>query len=232
VQLPKIFTATNVIIPSILDTSDHIQALYPFFRGLTHEIRNPVQGILTSAEALRCLLEENHSVKTLLDLIQRECVRIDALLSDLVVLSEPLSINAEPQSLEQLLLECSRIFPGALSVDMAEDLPAVRFDRAGLRRVILGVLQNAVESQCQEKVLLSAKRNGLYLWIEVKDHGAGILPEDLPRVKEPFFTTRPRKAGLGLTIADRIVRLHNGDLLIESEPGKGTTVSIALLLER
>ena len=223
----------NAIILFKLDTSDQFQSLKPFFRGLGHEIRNPVQGILASAEALRCLIQEDAPVTKLLEMIQRECIRIDALLSDLVALSEPICLDAEPQTLVSLLSECARMHSTTITTEISDDLPPLRFDRTALRRAVLAVLQNAAESEFQDqKILLSAENIGQSIQITVKDYGRGILPEDLQRVAEPFFSTRPRKAGLGLTIAERIVRLHNGDFHIQSEPGKGTVVTILLSVER
>jgi len=226
------FTFMDAIICFRLNTSDQFQTIKPFFRGLTHEIRNPVQGILAAAEALRCLIKEDVSITRFLDMIQQECVRIDALLSDLMVLSEPVCLDPHPQALQPLMMECARMFSNILTTEISDDLPPLRFDRAGLRRTILAVLQNAAESEIQDhKILFSAQKLESSIRILVKDPGRGILPEDLPHVIEPFFSTRSRKAGLGLTIAERIITLHNGTLHIESEPDKGTTVTISLPVE-
>jgi len=211
-----------------LNNSDYFEKFNTVIRGLTHEIRNPVQGILTSAEALRYFLEENHSAGRLLDLIQRECVRINGLLTDLVALAEPLNLSKEPQSILTILQECGRMHPNLVtSVDST--LPLMRLDPTGFRRAILAVLQNAVDSQPQGgEFHMKAEANQERITIAISDRGCGIDPKDLPYVVDPFFSTRPKRAGLGLTIALKVVNQHEGDLKIESELGKGTVVTIVL----
>jgi len=210
-----------------LDISDYFQTLEPLFRGLTHEIRNPVQGILASAEALRCRLEEDASGVKLLDMIQRECVRINGLLTDLLTLSEPVHVGSSPVALAKLLEECVRMYPNIVVSRIDADLPEIHCDRTALRRAILAILQNALESKSQNNsVSLSAERAGESVKITIMDQGGGISAEDLNHVLEPFFSTKKAKAGLGLTIAERILRLHKGDFQIDSRPSEGTVVTM------
>ena len=209
-----------------MDTSDYFQTLEPLFRGLTHEIRNPVQGILASAEALRCRLEEDASGVKLLDMIQRECVRINGLLTDLLTLSEPVRVGSLVP-LAKLLEECVRMYPNIVISHIDADLPGIHCDRTALRRAILAILQNALESKSQNNsVSLSAERAGESVKITIMDQGDGISAEDLNHVLEPFFSTKKAKAGLGLTIAERILRLHKGDFQIDSRPSEGTVVTM------
>jgi signal transduction histidine kinase len=212
-----------------LDVSDYFQTLEPLFRGLTHEIRNPVQGILASAEALRCRLDEDDSGVKLLDMIQRECLRINGLLTDLLTLSEPVRVSSTAAPLSKLLEECIRMYPNAIVNRIDPDLPQIHCDRISLRRAILAILQNAMESKSQNNsVSLLAERTGESVKIMISDQGEGISAEDLNHVLEPFFSTKPKKAGLGLTIAERILRLHNGDFRIESRLSEGTVVTLIL----
>jgi len=64
--------------------------------------------------------------------------------------------------------------------------------------------------------------------VVISDTGAGIRKEDLPRIFDPYFTTKPAGTGLGLAIVHKIVEAHDGEIRVESEPGKGTTVSVSL----
>jgi signal transduction histidine kinase len=214
-----------------LDISDDYERLEPLFRGLTHEIRNPVQGILASAEALRCRIEEDASGVKLLDMIQRECVRINGLLTDLLTLSEPVRVASSLVPLAKLLEECVRMYPNNVVSQIDVDLPEIHCDRPALRRAILAILQNALESKSQNNsVSLSAERAGESVKITIADQGDGISAEDLNHILEPFFSTKPRKAGLGLTIAERILKLHKGDFRIESRPSEGTIVTMIVPL--
>jgi signal transduction histidine kinase len=213
-----------------LEPADRFQLLEPLLRGLTHEIRNPVQGILASSEALRCRFEDPASVK-LLEMIQRECVRVEQLLVDLLDLARPVERHPNPQSVKGVLEECVRVIQqhtGEIRSEIAQDLPLVYVDSGSLRRAFLAVLENAVESKSSAPIRVTAENLGKQIQIRIQDNGEGILAEDMEHVMEPFFSTRPKKAGLGLTIAERIVRLHQGEFQIESQRGEGTGVIIRL----
>ena len=78
----------------------------------------------------------------------------------------------------------------------------------------------------------TAVSEGGFVDIAVRDEGAGIAPENLEKIFEPFFTTKARGTGLGLAITKRIVEQHLGRIMVESEIGKGTTVTVRLPVER
>src|ERR1035437_10006292 len=90
---------------------------------------------------------------------------------------------------------------------------------------------NAIEvSQRGGEIWVAEGYEGLWSFVEVRDHGAGMTHETLQRACDPFFTTRPgQRQGLGLSVASGIARRHGGDLSIKSEPGKGACVLISLL---
>ncbi len=215
-----------------LEPPDRYQLLEPLLRGLTHEIRNPVQGILASSEALRCRFEEDAGSVKLLEMIQRECLRVEQLLIDLLDLARPVEPHSSPQSLNRVLEESIRVIQqqhaGEIHAEIPPDLPFACIDSASLRRAFLAILKNAMESKSAGPIRVTAENLGKQIQIRIQDSGEGILAEDLEHVGEPFFSTRPKKAGLGLTIADRIVRLHQGDFQIESQRGEGTGVVIRL----
>jgi signal transduction histidine kinase len=228
------FQLTDIIEVN-LEPADRFQLLEPLLRGLTHEIRNPVQGILASSEALRCRFEEDPASVKLLEMIQRECLRVEQLLIDLLDLARPVECHPNPQSVKGVLEESVRVIQqqhtGEIRTEIAKDLPLAYVDSGCLRRAFLAVLKNAVESKSSAPIRVTAENLGNQIQIRIQDGGEGILAEDMEHVMEPFFSTRPKKAGLGLTIADRIVRLHHGDFRIESQRGKGTGVIILLPIQ-
>jgi signal transduction histidine kinase len=122
--------------------------------------------------------------------------------------------------------------------EFASDLPMVRVDRQQLRQVFLNLFTNAGDAMPDGGTLTI--RTGVpqttpgNICIEIADTGIGIAPENLPKVLDPFFTTKPEGegTGLGLPICKRIVQEHQGTLEITSEVGKGTTISIAMPLFR
>jgi signal transduction histidine kinase len=216
-----------------LSDQDRFDILEPILHGLVHELRNPIQGILASADALRCLTENSSSTQ-LLDMIQRECVRMEQLLADLLEMGRLPTIDRQKgQSLSALLENLLREFHKQsgvqLTAEIPPNLPAVFMDQHAMQHAIRALVQNAIESGPDGitiRVIATAEEDSIRVRIE--DNGGGISTDDLSKVLHAFFSTRPRKSGLGLTIAERNIRLHGGSLQIESENGRGTTVTLSL----
>ncbi len=121
-----------------------------------------------------------------------------------------------------------------LRLDLAPELPAVEGDPRALNQVFLNLLKNAAEALEGRggTVWVSACQEGEWVRVEVRDDGPGIAPEALPRVFEPFHTTKPagRGTGLGLSISRRIVSEHGGTLEVRSGPGAGASFAVRLPL--
>lgn len=119
-----------------------------------------------------------------------------------------------------------------LAVDVPDDLPEVAGARSDLEQVFLNLISNAREAMPQGgRLSIAARRAGAgRLEIAIEDTGHGIPPENLPRVEEPFFTTKPQGTGLGLPICRSIVWEMGGRMEIKSESGRGTRVTITLPL--
>jgi signal transduction histidine kinase len=117
-----------------------------------------------------------------------------------------------------------------LRVEIDGDAPGVRADPGRLRQVLQNLLDNAVQASPPgaEVVLRGAAATGGRVAIEIADRGKGIAEADLPRIFEPFYTTRADGTGLGLAIVQKIVRAHDGDVLVRSTPGEGTSFTVLL----
>lgn len=127
--------------------------------------------------------------------------------------------------------------PIMLEQSIEPDLPAIRADQTRVRQVLLNLLSNAIKYTEQGEVTISASRNEEYVIISVTDTGVGIPAEQLDKIFEEFFrvdassTRTVDGLGLGLSITHRLVKLHGGDIWVESEPGKGSKFSVALPIE-
>jgi signal transduction histidine kinase len=124
----------------------------------------------------------------------------------------------------------------AVAPEFDPAVPPIQADRQQLRQVLLNLFTNAADAMPAGGRLTPRVRPGTLppdrpaVVVEVADTGSGIPAELLPRVAEPFFTTKPegKGTGLGLAICKRIVQQHQGTLAVESESGKGTTVRVTL----
>jgi signal transduction histidine kinase len=118
--------------------------------------------------------------------------------------------------------------------DVKEGLPVMTIDATQITQMLVNLVQNSVDAISspggEVKLAAHLADGGSAVQIEVKDNGCGIPPNNLPKLFTPFFTTKePGKGtGLGLAIAYGIVKMHSGDISVQSERGKGTTFSISL----
>jgi signal transduction histidine kinase len=104
-----------------------------------------------------------------------------------------------------------------------------RADGEQLKRAFLNLAQNAIESmEGRGELVVRLAQRGERTAVEFRDRGPGIAAEDLPRILEPFFTTKRGGTGLGLAISARVVERHGGTLRVHSVPGAGTTVTVEL----
>ncbi len=203
--------------------------------GIAHEIRNPLAGIGAAVEVLADNRGSNNGQdKEIVEEIQRQIHRLNTTLRELLDFSRP----REPEITRCDLCDLVKpmlafIRPDAqkqhirIVEDCATELPPLWVDPSQIQQVILNILINAVQSMPHGGTLsLHAEADAKTLRLSVSDTGVGISPENLSRVFIPFFTTKHRGTGLGLAIARSIMEKHGGAIRLDSEPGRGTTVTL------
>jgi len=211
---------------------------------MAHEIRNPLAGMAAGIQHLLTKFDKDDDRHEALERIQREGERVNSLIEDILLISRPPRLNLAACDVVAILEELvgqRRHKATAQGVeivtDFAPDLPEVRVDRARLMQVFSNLVANAAEampSGGQLRVAARAPVSGesqvRYLEVVIQDGGLGIKAEELPKIFQPFYTTKARGTGLGLPIAQRIVEGHKGELTVESREGEGTTVTVRLPL--
>lgn len=209
--------------------------------GIAHELRNGLNPISGSVEYLQRELKPEGENAVLMGLIVRECTRLNRFVTDLLnyarerdLVVEPLDLGAQLEELCETLQRDPRCENGVRVVG-AGPAEAVRLrgDGEQLRQVWLNLVNNALDAMAGGGTLTVRWRTspeGRAI-VEFADEGAGMAPEHLPRVGEPFFTTKPGGTGLGVAIAQRIVERHGGTLAFESAPGRGTVARVCLPAE-
>ncbi len=205
--------------------------------GIAHELRNGLKPISGSVEYLQRELKLTGEEAQLMDLIARESNRLNTFVTDLLSYSRERDLALEPVEIGDHLGEVASALRhdprrGArveIRCEPGEPV-CLSVDREQLRQVWLNLAGNALEAMGEQGVLAVrwlAPEPG-QVAVEFEDSGPGIAAEDLPRVGEPFFTTKRGGTGLGLAIAQRIVERHGGVLTLESEAGHGTTARVQL----
>ena len=214
---------------------------------VAHEVNNPLSGILTYAKLLRKWVasgqtehEKREEAIQCLELIAAESRRCGDLVKNLLTLSRTAPMNIESTDLHAVIdrslllvrhqLELVGIH---LQLNYAENLPRVPCDPAQIEQVLLVLIMNAIDAMPRGGNLwietgLSSDENEIK--IQVRDDGAGIAPDVLPQIFEPFLTTKEsgHGVGLGLAISRGIVERHQGRIEVESALGRGTTFTVTL----
>jgi len=206
--------------------------------GIAHELRNGLNPISGSVELLQRELKLEGENKVLMDLIARECTRLHRFVTDLLTYTRERDLVREPIALDDHLAQIAdelqrdpRRKAGVTVVCRRGHRDVqLRGDREQLRQVWLNLAANALEAMPEVGTLTIgwSPDGDSRVRIEFEDQGGGIAAADLPRVAQPFFTTKQGGTGLGLAIAQRIVERHGGTLVVESELGRGTTARVTL----
>jgi signal transduction histidine kinase len=212
--------------------------------GIAHEIRNPLTAIRSTIQyVLRDYQNESPKRSLLLELLT-EVDRIDHTVGGLLGLARPGKFDPKPvDALE--ILDQSVVLVNAQAQSHAVEVhrhytcrgARVMGDPGELKQVFLNVLLNALQAMPRGGSIMCSIEDwssrlsavaGRWLEIRIRDSGVGIAPEHLDKIFDPFFTTKRDGTGLGLSVCHGIIQRHEGEIDVQSELGKGTTVSIRL----
>lgn len=214
-----------------------------FISSVSHELRTPLTVIKGWAETMRGSIENDPALAEKgLDVIVNESARLSGLVEDLLDYSKMqagrMELNKQKIDILAELGEAVYMYEDiakqqGIKLEYIEPaiLPPVMADPERLKQVFINVIDNAIKySESGDQVLVEASQHDIYVKITVIDTGCGIAAEDLGRVKERFYKANKtvRGSGIGLAIADEIIKMHDGILEIDSKEGAGTTVRIIL----
>jgi two-component system NtrC family sensor kinase len=186
------------------------------------------------------LLLEKNSDEELVQIVRRETGRIDGIVSRMLHFAGSGSTNLRPLHVHEILEHALRLVQPQLegkSISLERTFKAepdlVKGDEDELQQAFVNLVLNALEAMSAGAQLSvgtenrSDKSSGQpHLVVSIQDTGAGILPEHMPHLFQPFFTTKASGTGLGLATTRRIIQEHGGSIAVESRPGHGTTFSI------
>jgi two-component system, sporulation sensor kinase E len=181
-------------------------------------------------DAARAQLQESIGVA------RAEVDRLDSIVSQFLRAIRPTRPQMQPQNINAIVEEAVRFLAPEIKdrdivveQELRADLPMLDLDRDQMKQAFYNVIKNSFEAMKSRGILrIRTDMDESHLMISFTDTGGGISAENLSRVFEPYFTTKPSGTGLGLLIVRRIVREHGGELSIESSEGKGLTLTIRL----
>lgn len=221
-----------------LRRTDNLAVLGAMAAGMAHEIRNPLASILSGVQILGTLPPDDPRAVKHQETIVQQITRLNGIIRDLLTLGRPAMPKKRPY---QAKLPISRALETIASqaeenkiqllISIPDNLPLLLGDAAQIEQVMLNLFLNAIEAMPEGgelRVSVRGQRNTRSIEIEVADTGKGIQDEDLPNVFTPFFSTRAEGSGLGLSVCNRIISDHKGQLDLSTIPGKGTRVTLVL----
>jgi two-component system sensor histidine kinase AtoS len=224
---------------------DRLISLGKLASGIAHELRNPLAGIKTTAQALGEEMAFDDSKREYLNRITKEIDRLNELLKSFFSFAKPQNLNLTSCTIKDIVNE---IIPflikeiadkGIRFVEVYHpQLPKIQADKNQMHQVFLNLLLNAIQAmpgggelRIQAYPLVSPGPEGTvqrFIRILISDTGKGIPPNLINKVFDPFFTTKPKGVGLGLSIAYQIIKKHEGTIQVQSEWEKGATFDIRL----
>lgn len=215
-----------------------------FISSVSHELRTPLTAIKGWGETMASGELDPVTLQKGMHVILSETERLSSMVEELLDFSRiqngrftmnfgKVDVVAELSDAVLMFSERAKRDGRTLEYTEPEGFAVMNADRNRLRQVFVNIIDNALKySDSGDTVTVSANITGTSFTVAVADTGIGISPEDLPKVKTKFYkanSTR-RGSGIGLAVADEIVRMHGGSLEIASKLGEGTTVTITLPL--
>jgi signal transduction histidine kinase len=237
-----------VTMESELRKRDRLAAAGTLAAGVAHEIRNPLSALELNLRLLRdevtglCAAdnEAGRDIEGYFEILSAETRRLNRITSSFLQLSRPEPLARVRVAIHQPVRQVARLVHReaqekniSLVLDLVSGDPEVLGDSTKLEQVCLNILINSMQAMPTGGVINITSRidrsdGRKFVNLAFADQGVGIFPENLPRLFDPYFTTRSDGTGLGLAIADRIVTDHGGKILVESTVGTGTVMTVCL----
>ena len=223
-----------------MSRAEHFATLGELATGLAHEIRNPLAGIAGVIEIVGRDLPPNSPARAVIKDAKEEALQINRILTELLDTARPkppqFQVSDVGTTAEHAVMFArqqaitKRIM---IELEITNTIPAVEHDPNQINQVLLNLLLNAIQSMDKPGTIrVSLEHEDDSVLITVADEGKGILPEHLPNIFRPFFTTKGHGTGLGLSLARRTVEAHGGSIDVASEVGKGTQFIVRLPIAR
>jgi signal transduction histidine kinase len=223
-------------LESQLHLAERLAALGQMVAGISHEIKNPLGIIRSTAELLGEMPDASDTQKRLSGVIKEESTRLNQIVTEFLDFARPQEPNLQECQLEEIIEKNLSFIRPELEkkgIQVQDNLNGrsfrLRADHDLLYRAFLNILINAIHSMQDGGTIDIKVEEGRDAYrVEIEDTGCGISKENADKIFNPFFTTKEKGSGLGLSIVRKIIEGHRGTIGIESIEGQGTKVQVQL----
>jgi len=210
-------------------------ALEQMMEQVAHEIRNPLTSVGGFARKVFNKLPEDDPNRKYMQYIIEDVAVLESMIKQLIELKSMTISMKEPSAMNEVVKDSLKIFEQdfaqkaiQVETELREGLPLITADKKLLKRAFCNLIKNAVEAmESGTKTLkVTSRVNGDNLELQFSDTGKGIAKEKIKNIFDPLVTSKVYGPGLGLTFGLKIIQDHKGTISVESEEGKGTTITI------
>lgn len=221
-----------------LAKSKHLSTLGEMVAGVSHEIRNPLGIISSSAELLKKRMEPHNALNAIADIIVTESRRLNDIITDFLNYARPKTPNRSPCAIAQVLtknihfLEPQMAPKGyVINTRFDENVPDIMADGDMLYQAFLNLLINGMQAMPNGGSLtVAVGRKDQVVWVVIDDEGHGVPRQVMEKIWDPFFTTKEKGTGLGLGIVKNIIEAHGGTIRIGNRKETGARVTVTFPL--
>jgi len=219
-----------------LRRAEHLSAIGEMTAGVSHEIRNPLGIIKSSAELLKKKMDKLDASSTIPGIIIEESVRLNNIINDFLNFAKPKNPDIHPCNVEDIIEKNLSFLEPQIEKQNFEiekrfidGLPEIMADNSMLYQAFLNILLNSFQAMPDGgRIVISAFSDDKNVILIFEDNGKGITDDNIKKIWNPFFTTKDMGTGLGLGIVKNIIESHMGEIKISNRSSMGVQVEIVL----
>ena len=223
-----------------LSKSKHLSSLGEMVAGVSHEIRNPLGIISSSAELLIKKMDPQDKLNAIVDIIVAEARRLNHIITDFLNYARPKNPNRSPCQIDEVITKNIHFLEHQIKENgfvirtfFDDEIPGVMADGDMLYQAFLNLFINGMQAMpCGGVIEVTIETGDDSLWLYIEDEGEGVLESVMEKIWDPFFTTKEKGTGLGLGIVKNIIESHDGMIRIDNRREKGARVSVKFPLSQ
>jgi len=225
-------------LKKIVARSQRLASVGRLAAGVAHEIRNPLSSIKGFATYFKERYHHSAEDRQTAEIMIQEVDRLNRVVGQLLEFAKPVKVSATSHDIRKLLEDSLRLIEKQIQKkniriekNFSDEVRTATLDSDKINQVLLNLYLNAMDAMKDGGTLLVLTRPHPWkkgIEIIIRDTGLGIDEKAMPNIFDPFFTTKPSGTGIGLAVVHNIIEAHNGEIKVESDPGKGTTFIIYL----